>query len=278
MSDLKSHIEIHTEAGSAQTDRLPAALKTGFVALDERKTKDLVVFTNKMSRHINFYNEDNILLGNWSHFFEWDTASILAQISKLDIKWYLTELTAIQRQLRFVDSAVDQDKIVGHFLKNVETLVEDLHQKIEYLPEELKIKEYFLATYPTLKRLFDAVATEINGPQDKTFTLQNHLFQKKIQNLFGLLSDWRQKSVLEFKNNLESYPEHSPQYALYLSFLKLFDIAQTDLNRFTKRHLDFYYKDVLHLDPEPSRPDYVHLTVEPQKNTSAFLIEKEVFF
>ncbi|MCB0396103.1 MAG: baseplate J/gp47 family protein [Flavobacteriales bacterium] len=50
-----------------------------------------------------------------------------------------------------------------------------------------------------------------------------------------------------------------PHFALFLAFLKLFRKAQDDLNTITKRHLDFYYKEVLRLEEKPAVSDQVFL-------------------
>src|ERR1700754_493283 len=36
-----------------------------------------------------------------------------------------------------------------------------------------------------------------------------------------------------------------PHFALFLVFLKLFDRTRKEMNLFTRRHLDFYYREVL---------------------------------
>jgi hypothetical protein len=46
-----------------------------------------------------------------------------------------------------------------------------------------------------------------------------------------------------------------PHFALLLTFLELLGHARDHLNGFTRRHLDYYYRDVLQLGPEPPAPD-----------------------
>ena len=66
---------------------------------------------------------------------------------------------------------------------------------------------------------------------------------------------------------ISSYPEHTPHYALFLSFLRLFENAQDHLNDYTRRHLKFYYKKVLRLNNSAGIPDHVHIGFTLQKNT-----------
>lgn len=76
------------------------------------------------------------------------------------------------------------------------------------------------------------------------------------------------------KETLESWPQHEPHMALMLAFLKLFEIAQNDLNALTGRHLDFYYQKVLRLGPKPQQPDRVHLLIEPAKQVKTHTLAK----
>ncbi|MEM7584454.1 MAG: baseplate J/gp47 family protein [Acidobacteriota bacterium] len=53
-----------------------------------------------------------------------------------------------------------------------------------------------------------------------------------------------------------------PHFALFLTFLKLLESVQGELNALTRRHLDFYYRRVLCLGPRPAVPDRVTLLFE----------------
>jgi hypothetical protein len=55
------------------------------------------------------------------------------------------------------------------------------------------------------------------------------------------------------------------QKGLFLSFLNLYRHAQDDLNGLTARHLNFQYRDILRLAPEPARPDKAHLVLNLKK-------------
>lgn len=48
-----------------------------------------------------------------------------------------------------------------------------------------------------------------------------------------------------------------PHFALLLAFLELLGHARTQLNGLTRRHLDYYYREVLQMTPEPAVPDRV---------------------
>lgn len=61
-------------------------------------------------------------------------------------------------------------------------------------------------------------------------------------------------------------------YALFIAFLELFAIAQKDMNTITKRHLDYYYREVLNLHERPAVPDQVFILFELAEQLSSSLV------
>ncbi|NOQ74240.1 MAG: hypothetical protein GQ574_19685 [Crocinitomix sp.] len=72
--------------------------------------------------------------------------------------------------------------------------------------------------------------------------------------------------------------QDSPQYALIRAFLELFKLSQDNLNNFTKRHLDFYYEDVLRFNKEKAKPNQVHLIMELAKNVQTHFLKEGALF
>lgn len=62
---------------------------------------------------------------------------------------------------------------------------------------------------------------------------------------------------------LTQYPYHPPHVSLLTAFLKAFKHVQDDSNEITRRHLDYYYGKILKQNLRPSRPDKVHVYLEP---------------
>lgn len=71
---------------------------------------------------------------------------------------------------------------------------------------------------------------------------------------------------------------NTPHFVLFLAFLDLFKHAQDEINKITKKHLDFYYRDVLHFTENPEIPDQVYLIFELAKHVTTALLEKETQF
>ena len=91
---------------------------------------------------------------------------------------------------------------------------------------------------------------------------------------FEYLYDY-QKKKLKFEqiDNLLQKGDVPPHIGLLLSFLKTFQSTRDQFNNFTNRHLDFYYKDVLQLQPKTSVADKVAVVFEPEKNTIQAKVE-----
>ncbi|MDP3180269.1 MAG: hypothetical protein Q8M67_00445, partial [Bacteroidota bacterium] len=83
-----------------------------------------------------------------------------------------------------------------------------------------------------------------------------------------------QEAETELLKTLESYDAHTPHYALFLSFLMLFRFTQTHSNTLTQRHLDFYYKEVLRLQPRAAEANKVHVLGELAKQVDSYLLKQ----
>lgn len=102
--------------------------------------------------------------------------------------------------------------------------------------------------------------------------------QDKLRKLFHTfylaLIKIKQRADYWFERNLASPELRQPHVALFLTFLHLFRHAQDSLNTLTKRHLDYYYTEVLCLDRRPETPDEVYLIFELSKDFNSYLVEK----
>ena len=58
-----------------------------------------------------------------------------------------------------------------------------------------------------------------------------------------------------------------PHFVLFLAFLQLLKLTQGRLNNLTRRHLDFYFQEVLRLEKKQGIPDQVHLIVKASPYT-----------
>ncbi|HPB24313.1 MAG TPA: baseplate J/gp47 family protein [Bacteroidales bacterium] len=71
---------------------------------------------------------------------------------------------------------------------------------------------------------------------------------------------------------LEQKASTSPHLALFLAFLRIFNIALENLNSLTEKHLDFYYRHILQLQSRNETPDRVPVFFETDKHTLQALV------
>jgi hypothetical protein len=82
------------------------------------------------------------------------------------------------------------------------------------------------------------------------------------------LQDW----TPFFEQLLTTDEKNQPHYTLFIAFLEMFKVAQTDLNKMTQRHLDFFYRDVLRLQEKVAVPDQVFTIFKLASEVSEQLI------
>ncbi len=80
------------------------------------------------------------------------------------------------------------------------------------------------------------------------------------------------QSLLPLKEELQK--KHPPHLGLLFAFLNMFRQLQNDLNGFTRKHLDFFYKDVLQVKARDAVADKTHVLFEIQKQLEKYLIKK----
>ena len=94
---------------------------------------------------------------------------------------------------------------------------------------------------------------------------------KTVADILQVSSDL-EKSLFPLKEELQE--KHPPHLAILFSFIKLFAHLQGDLNGFSKKHLDFFYKKVLKLKAHEATPDKAHIVFDIQNQLGNYLLKK----
>jgi hypothetical protein len=81
-----------------------------------------------------------------------------------------------------------------------------------------------------------------------------------------------ESSLLPLKDELQK--KHPPHLGLLFAFLNIFRQLQNDLNGCARKHLDFFYKDVLLFKSRDAIPDKAHIIFEIQKQLEKYLVKK----
>ncbi|UJP63803.1 baseplate J/gp47 family protein [Mongoliitalea daihaiensis] len=70
----------------------------------------------------------------------------------------------------------------------------------------------------------------------------------------------------------------TPHLTLFIAFLKLLEFSRSHLNTLTKKHLDFYYREVLKFDKQAPTSDSVYVVLELAKNAANLRLESGTTF
>lgn len=133
-----------------------------------------------------------------------------------------------------------------------------------------------------LYKIDESFFNEGNTKRKKLIALYNKVFSLTasfldVIRLFSVAAEKSlDQSLLPLKEEFKE--SHSPHLAILFSFLKLFKYLQDDLNGFTKKHLDFFYKEILKLKPKEAVPDKLHLVFEIQQQLDQYIIRKGLEF
>lgn len=130
-----------------------------------------------------------------------------------------------------------------------ERSMKDLVRFVHELGEEIQYYEYDDATATVIKDTWD-IFFKITDEEWEQFDLDGYLAKLKIQK------------------------ETQVHLALFFGFLYIFRIAQDDINTITKRHLDFYYREVLQLEENPAVPDQAAVIFHLAKNVNSYLVKE----
>lgn len=109
--------------------------------------------------------------------------------------------------------------------------------------------------------------------------LANHnLFKGVLDDYLSAFSKIVSEAERQLLQTLTDWDTHPAHYTLFLAFLKLFRLGQQHLNTLTQRHLDFYYNDVLRLQPKAASPDSAHVIITLAKGTDSLPLPAGTLF
>ena len=291
--------------GLTHKDRQLKELDASYFKIDERSIDDFINFAAKFAQFINYYNSKNDLDGDATSFIAQDTTILLIHISSYKID-------AIRKNLENIISEVFNNKtelisVVNYLYdliiqvetwNNITVDIKEFNNEIKKLIQSKFVKNFAkLMAFEdslTLKglikpklRFYNFLAKEewmsdfiskerfIYTAETKEKLLQevvNHIYH-----IFYPLTDAIQLLIDSSKHYLEKTKtagNTQAHIALYITFIELYKYAQDDINKFTQRHLDYFYKEILKFENIPEVPDKVHLTFELQDGTDIYKLEK----
>ncbi|MFT6777231.1 MAG: hypothetical protein ACJAV1_001148 [Paraglaciecola sp.] len=297
--------------GSSQAGRLPAALVEGFFSVDEMSFETLLVLAKNIAAHIHYYDHNNEKKGSWAALFSNNEITTMAAIicfegQKEQVKFravlsagfkpaivYLLETyREINRWYRDIKTK-DNHHIYELQLKFSSVIEKSLANTLEQLLTLISglDNSYFVLVEETLHEI-DLLWGLENSIDECLTALKNDTglgtvnykqANKQLHECFTALSNsvkYLQTDTPTYLNKtLTLKSSHEPAFALFLTFLKLFQKAQSKLNHFSARHLDFYYLQLLNFSLKPEKPASTHLILTlAQGKKTAITLDKGTQF
>lgn len=139
-------------------------------------------------------------------------------------------------------------------------------------------RELFDTTTADPSPYVDAIGAAHQRYEQIYDALSYNLLTTAVEQIYQGMERIRRDAAAHLAASLESFAQHTPHYGLWLAFLQLFSHAQGELNRFTERHLDFYFRDVLRLSRRAAAPDNAHLVFELAKGRKSRLLTAGTLF
>ncbi len=266
--------------GWSQTARLRPALQEGYFRLDEMPFADLLAMAAEFARLVKFYKIDHKVDGDWSPYFSADVTIVIAQIlstkvanterafetwwsSTGDYKAGAPGWTA--GELPMTPLAVLLDGwltvLAGADSEAASKLCAVLVGVIERLCEDTAGFAAFLSTSGAPK--LDPIWSQARA---RTQKVQAKLSKANLKsNFFAFVKAVemvQKEALLQLPVSMRSQ-NHDPAVALLIAFVDLFGRLKAKLNGFTRRHLDYYYDQVLKVRSLGAVPDSTYLVFEP---------------
>jgi len=287
--------------GTAQQDRELVALQSDYFMVDELSFEDLLAMAAEFAAEIKFYNLKNEWEGDWSGLFRNDEAVAMAEIISIDLsmlesKFNRAAATDIVEMLRllyrlsakindwFLRLNLSQHRsgeILAHRIASIveEKLVHELHNLGKLA--ELTGLVFEGQHYADIWELGEASADDRFPGANITEVKNNVEMKRHLSATFFAFSNaiayLKTNSVALLQQSLDN-GRHDPASGLFLVFLKLYQKAQSRLNRFTSRHLDFYYRQMLKLGYRDQVSDSYFLLLQTQPGTAKTVVKQGIEF
>lgn len=301
--------------GKSQAQRVLKELVPSYVSVDERKVEDLLVFAAEMAKKVRYFDEQNKDDGTWEDFFINDISTQIALIAVTDLDTIksnfeglyntvaasgtradlvplfdelMVNIRQIDRWARKIRShtkfySAVQNQIKSRLRKPVAKLIAMAKGATAIPPLNQLIDLDFSGLEPLWVEDYSAVPANTDvygtGPSEAETVSQG---ARRIKSLFNIIFESQLRIVNDaeqyLNETLNEWPGHSPHMALFIAFILIFRHAQDHINTLTSRHLDFYYKEVLLLEPKEAVPDQVHLIFKIAKNVATHKLDEKTDF
>jgi len=136
---------------------------------------------------------------------------------------------------------------------------------------DFDVEDWLLFAYNFAKHVNYFETSDSNVPQGDWQDFFN-CFDFPYADIFSRESEIKayniqKEQITKVLSSFKEAGELTPHLTLFVCFLQLLEQSKKRFNNITKRHLDFYYKNILKVDKRPATPDKVHVLFELAKKS-----------
>lgn len=289
--------------GRSQGERAAPALDPATAPVDERTLPQFLVFAREYARLLNFHELDGSVSGDWQHFFDVDMSFLLAEASTLDLRQESFLTVRLLRRMQW-QSGADKDAIariyllarrIDHWYARVQSAD---HAGLARPASGDRPACAFTQALESLirQKLAPALAVVLAVPHWRDLWEEAFMHDSAEAGaapwyrcspwavapapatdagdlpLRALLSTMTAANASlgsaaaeSLQHQIDDVSDHPAHTTLYIAFGQLLEALRDDLNQFTGRHLDYYYRNVLALGERGGRADsgYVMMQLAP---------------
>lgn len=290
---------LNMKEGISQAERWFDTLVPEYVSIDSREIPDFIKFITDLSERVYYYNLQNEVAGTWSDFFSEDPNILAVLISRFNLQGIVEEFEG--RKQKIIEAETDEDvlKALVSLFRFISQIANDLHMirqrfigtrsygemtEITTNIDEIENEVTQLSLYYTEAAREFGLEPDIDFSHfrfssrvdsDTRVFITGNTVKERIENAMDffvkLFDEFNSKFSILVKTTLNyvnkaplTEKTFSPQLALFIAFLDLYAHLRQQINGITRRHLDFYFKEVLGIPSESSSPDTVHLLFDPE--------------
>jgi hypothetical protein len=282
--------------GRDQQHRRPPALCGDYFQLNEMTFEQLAALAAEYARLMRFYQFDKLGLraeGDWHEYFSADETILMASILAIDTAKMLARFESRMQQEPVYHKwfrpdiqlplnggyrdRIDSPLLVARALDVWVTAVQPLHghagQEVRTLLEGIlrgvkrELAELVQAAPPSFirvaHRVFSGRFIELTAlhempSEEASSSALRHNFHTLTQAVRMLQNGIRALLPPSLQSG-----DHDPGISLLIGFIRLFQQLIGRLNRFGDQRIDFYYRQVLGMRPQPQKPDSAFLVIRP---------------
>ncbi len=287
--------------GTDPSQRVPLLLDRSPFGVDEAGFAERVAMSAALARQLRFIDLNGSDNGDWQRLFDGDESLVLARIAAVDLDALQAALLrdlasarpeALAQHLVRLAHQIDRwwKALAGHAEPAAVAVREQMQQLVlQQLCDDLAwVAQRFKGRRLQAKALPTASAIEALEPDNSAERIEDlspmwHTptaarpanaasEQETLRAIgfafLGVIGRLKALAAERLAESLRS-GRHEPAASLLMAFLQIYGSVQAGINRFSWRHVEFYYRDCLGLRPAAAEPEALHLVCQREARAAA---------